>query len=179
MSRYEYQKIGTNSREVLEETDSYISYKPSKEDYDLLNKEGMIKESCVFTGRDILSKNINYLTHKVIKRIEELYSKETSKYIEDYFSELVKYEMRTMILNKSVPRKMLKTKGFESLYNLVNFHKRIYETIHNIDKLVELIDNKKLLKTPQLLDLFFKRTESYFNELSKKEILFQKGEGNE
>jgi len=171
MSRYEYNKIGMNDREVLEETDSIISYKPSKEDYDLLNKEVMVTESCVFSGRDILSKNVNYLTNKVIKRIEELYGNEVSKYIEDYFSELVKYEMRTMILGKSAPRKILKTKGFESFLNLVNFHLRVFETIHNKDKLVELIDNKKLLKTPQLLDLFFKRTESYFNELLQQNII--------
>ena len=171
MSRYEYNKIGMSGREILKETDSYISYKPSKEDYNLFNRENMIKESCVFNGRDILSKNINYLTHKIIKRIEELYGKETSKYIEDYFSELVKNEMRTMILNKSVPKKILKMKGFESLHNLVNFHKRVFEMIHNKDKLVELIDNKKLLKTPQLLDLFFKRTEKYLNELLKQNII--------
>ncbi len=123
--RYEYNKRMENDREIVSETDHYIQYKPNKKDQELMT--GAEDISCNITGQDIMKKNVNFIYHKIILRLTEIYDKNVSNFIDTYYKSLVKNEIRHTILKSPIPRSVLKNKTFSSLYNLENLNNRIYE----------------------------------------------------
>jgi len=134
--RYEYNKKMQNDREIVNETDHHIEYKINEEDQKLMI--GAEDISCSIAGQDIIKKNVNLIYHKIILRLTEIYDENVSYFIDTYYKNLVKNEIRHTILKLNIPRSVLKNKTFYSLYNLENLNNRIYEQISSHPKLISL-----------------------------------------
>ena len=123
---YKYNEAAKNYGHIIGETDDYIEYELNEKE---VPSSGLEEVSCRITGADIMKKNVNYIYHKIIVRLIEVYDEDVSNFINKYFKSLVKHEIRSTILKVNFPKHVLKNKTFYSLYNLENLNKRIAETL--------------------------------------------------
>ena len=140
--RYKYNELSLDERKIISETDDYIQYESNMEvsdDYE--------KTACSITGRDFLTKNVNYVYSKIILRLVEVYDENVSKFIDRYYKRLLKHEIKVM-LNYPVSKKELKKKTFTSSYSLENLNKRIREDLMSNDSMS--IQDKEFKEALQL-----------------------------
>ncbi len=161
MNRFKYnQKLMGNDRKIIEETDTYIKYEVN-EDEKSVDDNRMREISCLITGRDMISKNTTYISNKIISKMEEIYGKEVSDFINDYFKDYVKYEVKTLIFKSNTPKSILKKKGFESLFNIENFHRRIVELLTSENPIMIEKINRTKFKVEKDLETYGNKLELY------------------
>lgn len=125
--RYSYNIANMPKDNVVSEDKHTIKYEPTEEQKQEFNKEKLSKISCVITGKDILSKNKNFIYSKIINRIEEMYDNQTMLAVDKYHKKLVKSEIKNGMLKMKVSKSLLKNEDYKIFYNIENLMKRIIE----------------------------------------------------
>ena len=125
--RYEYNKLNMKNREKVFENDYIIKYEPSEEEKNSFQVDEFKSIYCTITGKDILSKNVNYIYSKIINKIKEIYNEDMQSYLDKNYKYFVKQEIKNVILKSGISKKELKKDGVTSEYNIVNLIQRIKE----------------------------------------------------